>query len=175
MFSFAQFLLEASVGQLTAHRGRLNEMAFVHAFERYNALKDKHNGDHEAAMQELSREPHLISSNMDKKHPYKSIIDKVSKDIGEKETDRTLWDSHHAAMSIINHIHQNYGGISGPAQWTGGDNSGETVRKLTGVNTQGDILIPTKSGENVVLQRPDKKSSKSDWISGSNTNFPTNN
>jgi hypothetical protein len=167
MFSFAQYLTEASAGQLTAHRGRLNEMAFVHAFERYNALMQKHNGDHEAAMKELSNEPHLVSKDMEKNHPYRGMIDRISKDIGHKEADRTLWDSHHAAMSVINHIHNEHGGISGPAQWTGGDNSGETVRKLTGVNTQGDILIPTRSGGNVVLQRPDKKSSKNDWISGS--------
>lgn len=165
MFSFLEFIVESkgSVGQLTSHRGKLNEMGFVHAFERYNHFMDKHNGNHNKAMEELSKEPHLKGSS---DHPYTENIKKISKDIGEKETDRTLWDSHHAAMSVINHINKTRG-IKGPAIWTGSDVSGETVRKITGVNTQGDILIPTKTGGDFIIKRSDNKSSDQDWVSGS--------
>lgn len=157
--SFIEFLTEAK-GGVVSHRGTLNELAFVHAIERYNELLNKRKGNHDAAINDLVKEGHIDHNTYT--GPYADRIKKAKSDIGDKETDRTLWDSHHAAVSLLNHIHRTKGGISGPAVWTGGDTSGETVRKITGVNTQADILIPTKSGENVVIERPNKKS-RDDW------------
>lgn len=163
MIGFFSFLTESSKGAEITSRGKLNELAFVHAFERYNALKEKHNGDHEKAIQELANEPHLNHETYD--GPYSDSIASAKRSLDDYETDRTLWDSHHAAVAVLNYIHKERGGIAGPAIWTGGDVSGETVKKITGVNTQGDILIPTKSGEDVIIKTNDR--SKKDWLSGS--------
>jgi len=160
MLKFSDFLKEDFLveGKEVAHRGTLNEIGFVHAFERYNQLKEKHNGDHYKAIEELAKEPHVGKTD----NAYTDTINKIVKDIGEEETNRTLWDSHHAAIAVMNHIHENEGGISGPATWTGGDVSGETVKKITGVNSNADILIPTGSGDHIKL-----KMGKDDWRHGS--------
>ena len=160
MLKFSEFLKEDFLveGKEVSHRGTLNEIAMVNAFERYNQLKNKHNGDHYKAIQELANEPHIGKID----NPYTDTINKIAKDIGQEETNRTLWDSHHAAIAAMNHIHEKEGGIAGPAEWTGGDVSGETVRKITGVNSNADILIPTGSGDKIRI-----KMGKDDWRHGS--------
>lgn len=164
MLKFASFLVEDFLieekGGVVSHRGTLNEIAFVHAMERYNHFFNKHNGDHKKAIIDLIKEGHIDHKKYN--GDYSDKIKKAKLGIGEKETDRTLWDSHHAAIALLNYIHKTKGGISGPAVWTGPDTTGKTVEKITGVNTQADILIPTKSGEKIVIERPNKKS-KDDW------------
>lgn len=128
-------------GSKSSFRGKLNEFAFVHAFNRYHDLIQKHKGDHENAMKELSSENHLPDN-----HEFRDKIDEIGKKIGSEETNRTLWDSHHAALATINHIHDTSGGITGAPTWSGVDQTGKTVEKLTGYNTPADMVVPTKKG-----------------------------
>lgn len=163
MLGFSQYIVEAKAGAKQTpikeggegskikHRSNVNELAFAHAIDRYGDLLQKH-GDHQKAITALANEEHLHPGNMPKGYEHHEQLQQSFKGLGHADADRTAWDSHHAAISTINHIHNNYGDIAGRAVWTGPDTSGETVKKITGTNTQADILIPTKSGD-VVIKR----------------------
>lgn len=151
MLGFSQYfdlIVEAkgSSGKSTSFRGKLNEMAFVHAFDRYNELKKQFKGDHEKALNVLVNEGHIRHDNMSNDHPFKEKISAIAGKAGHEETDRTLWDSHHAALSTINHIHNSLGEINGAPVWAGPDQTGATVEKATGYNSPADMVVPTKKG-----------------------------
>lgn len=165
MLGFSQYLVEArskkeaAVPQgeyvnpkvLTAHRGKLNEIAFAHVFDRYNQLMQKHKGNHEKALAELTSESHLDPDKLDQNHPFKESLSHSQNLIGRNESDRTLWDSHHAALATLNHIHHEVGDITGPAIWAGPDVKGGKAEEATGVKTQADIIVPTRNG-NVMIK-----------------------
>lgn len=160
MIGFLKFLAEGLLlesGKETAHRGKMNEVAIAHAVDRYLELAEKHGGDHDKALRELANEDHVGTFPNSK---YSEAIEKAKKEIGEGETDRTLWDSHHAAVSLIDHIHKNEGGIAGPAIWSGPDVKGNTAKEIGGINTQADILIPTKKGDGILINHTSLKYSK---------------
>lgn len=144
--TFFEYINESNSGKSTAFRGKLNEMAFVHAFNRYHELKTQFKGNHEKAMQALMTEKHLDHKTINKDHPFADKIKKIAKNAGHYETDRTLWDSHHAALSTINHIHKSLGEINGAPVWAGPDQTGGTVEKATGYNSPADMVVPTKNG-----------------------------
>ena len=150
MLAFSQYLEliteeKEDSGSMTSFRGKLNELAFVHAFNRYHELLNKHK-DHEKAIQELSREQHLNPKNIEKDHPFKDTIQNIAKEIGHEEADRTLWDSHHSALATINHIHNISGGITGKPVWAGPDASGKTAEAASGYSSPADMLVNTKKG-----------------------------
>lgn len=132
-------------GSLTSYRGKLNELAFVHAFDRYHKLL-QHYGDHETAINALMNEHHLSADKLDKDHEFKPILNDIENNIGHKETSRTLADSHHAALATINYIHKTSGGITSEPTWAGPDTSGKTAERVAGYNSPADMLVNTKNG-----------------------------
>jgi hypothetical protein len=160
MLNFYEFLKETFLvesGQETSFRGQLNEIAMAHAIDRYMQLMNQHGGDHHKALTALANEGHV---GKQKGHKYSGNIKNSEEAIGKDETDRTLWDSHHAAISLIDHLHKTEGGIAGPAIWSGPDVKGGTAEKVGGVKTQADILIPTNSGNRMIIKHASLKYSK---------------
>ena len=160
MLKFYEFLMETfliETGQETSFRGQLNEIAMSHAINRYLDLMDQHGGDHHKALTALAEEGHVGNQ---KNNKYSENVKNASEAIGKDETDRTLWDSHHAAISLIDHLHKTEGGIAGPAIWSGPDVKGGTAEKVGGVKTQADILIPTNSGNRMIIKHASLKYSK---------------
>jgi hypothetical protein len=135
-------------GAKSSFRGKLNELAFVNAFNRYHELLKKYKGDHDKAIKNLASEGPLDHRKLDKNGQFSENILGIKDKLGDEETNRTLWDSHHSALAAINHIHENSGGITGAPVWSGIDNTGKTVEKLTGYNTPADMVVPTKNGWN---------------------------
>lgn len=160
MIGFLKFLAEELLlesGKETSFRGQMNEIAIAHAIDRYLDLAKKHGGDHDKSIKELANEDHVGTFPNSK---FKENVETANRELGKDETDRTLWDSHHAAVSLIDHIHKKEGGIAGPAIWSGPDVKGGTAEKIGGINTQADILIPTKKGDDILINHTSLKYSK---------------
>lgn len=167
MKTFQEFLTEeskASAGAIAQHNGNMSEIAFNHAVQRYYQYKTSNpTSSHEEALNYVKSTRPLRPSQVTKSsgnHRFKSMVEKSinaygDKKVGHKETTRTLWDGHHAAIDVLNHIHNNYGPITGKPFHTGPDASGEMAKKLTGAKTTADVLIPYKdknTGESNVIK-----------------------
>jgi len=143
---------EGTSGSKTAHRGNLNELSFVHASELY-AHSRKKGFSHEESIARTLKKGHFQPSKIETKNPLGRSETSVSSDyvekhnsavksLGKEDAERTLKDSHFAAVAAIDHIHKEHGEITGPAHWVGGDVSGKTVAKITGgKSTQADVVF----------------------------------
>lgn len=77
------------------------------------------------------------------------VVSDAERKLGGSKIRRTMWDSHHAALDTLDHIHKHIGEIKiekhhGP-MWTGPDVSGEAAKKLTGVNTTADVIMHVRN------------------------------
>lgn len=156
---FKNYLIEKSAlkaakvnvapGAIAQHNGNMSEIAFDNAIRAYHDQRSA-GKSHEEAIHHVSNNIRpLRPSSLSKKHKFYDFVSKSisaygNPKVGNAETRRTLWDGHHAAVKVIDHIHKNYGPISGKPFHTGPDASGEMAKKLTGAPTTADVLIPYK-------------------------------
>ena len=170
-----QLILEkATGGSASNHNGALSEIGFKHTISRYAQLRAKGH-DHDSAMGKLRNANSSVGrpirpSKIGPKSEYHSRVTQATNALGEKAARRTLWDSHHAALDTIDHIHNKIGTIEhNSVMWTAPDASGERTKSVVGHNTPADVVFRVKkhdgSGEqNVRLAHSD---SADDHESGS--------
>lgn len=142
MKSFKSFLLEGSSSESkkTDSRGHVSELIVHNTINRY--MEHRNNGlSHEQALKNVSNEYDHIHGQSSI-HPMYQRAQEV---LEPKDFGKTSRDSHTAAISIIDHLHKNMGGVTGPSEHTG-SLSPKGKKEKYDYYTPADLIVPTKQG-----------------------------
>lgn len=140
MLTFHQFLIEsvkrAESAALVNTRGFISEYALKHSLDHYHN-KRREGMDHEEALKSVARSRNKITKQT-------ANVPEVHQ-ISPAEFNKTVEDTHDHALHLIQHLHDNEGGISGPSVATGGMQS-QTIKAHFGQETAADVLVPVNKG-----------------------------
>lgn len=142
MQSFKSFLLEGSSSESrkTDSRGHVSELVTHNTINRY--MEHRNNGlSHEMALENVSNEYDHIHGQSSI-HPKYQRAQEV---LEPKDFGKTSRDSHKAAISIIDHLHKNMDGVTGPSEHTG-SLSLKGKKEKYGYDTPADLIVPTNKG-----------------------------